>query len=172
MEKIVYTLVRSHRRTLSLEVTQELAVLVRAPVRCSQREIDAFVDKHRQWIDCHLERQRQRLTAHPEPSPEQRQVLIDRARQILPRRVAYYAAQMKVQPTGISITGAQKRFGSCSGKNRLSFAWRLMEYPDAAIDAVVVHELAHIVHKNHGPDFYALVESVLPDYRERIKLLS
>jgi predicted metal-dependent hydrolase len=46
-----------------------------------------------------------------------------------------------------------------------------MQYPDAAIDYVVVHELAHIVHKNHGKMFYALIESVLPDYKARIRLL-
>ncbi len=46
-----------------------------------------------------------------------------------------------------------------------------MEKPGAAIDYVVVHELAHLKHKNHGPGFYACVAGVLPDYRERRKLL-
>ena len=78
---------------------------------------------------------------------------------------------MGVQPAGIAITGARKRFGSCSGKNRICFSWRLMAYPEAAIDYVVVHELAHIRHKNHGPDFYAFVQEILPDWRERRALL-
>lgn len=67
--------------------------------------------------------------------------------------------------------GGEKRFGSCSASNRLCFAWRLMRYPEAAVDYVVVHELAHIRYKNHGPAFYRLIASVLPDYKERIKLL-
>ena len=46
-----------------------------------------------------------------------------------------------------------------------------MRYPEEAIDYVVVHELAHIRHKNHGEAFYQLIASVLPDYKERIKLL-
>ena len=46
-----------------------------------------------------------------------------------------------------------------------------MRYPDAAIDYVVVHELAHIVHRTHGRNFYSLVERILPDYRERINML-
>ena len=78
---------------------------------------------------------------------------------------------MGLTPAGISITGAEKRFGSCSGKNRLCFSWRLMLYPPEAVDYVVVHELAHIRHKNHGRDFYALVASILPDYRQREALL-
>ena len=166
-----YTLIRSSRRTLSLEITRELTVLVRAPLRCPKGEIDRFVERHEDWIAAHLEKQRRRLEAHPEPTPEGRQALIDRARRELPERVAHYAAIMGVQPSGITITGARRRFGSCSGKNRLCFTWRLMAYPDAAIDSVVVHELAHIVHKNHGPDFYKLVKSVLPDYDQRKKLL-
>jgi hypothetical protein len=166
-----YTLIRSGRRSLSLEVTRELTVLVRAPMGCPKGEIDRFVEGHRDWIAAHLERQRQRLAAHPEPTPEQRQALIDRAKGELPKRVAHYAAVMGVEPKGLTITGARKRFGSCSGKDRLSFTWRLMEYPDQAIDCVVVHELAHIVHKNHGPAFYALVRSILPDYDKRKALL-
>lgn len=168
---IPYTLIRSSRRTLSLEITRELTVLVRAPMRCSKNEIDRFVAHHESWITAHMEKQRQRLAAHPEPTEEERCALIARAKRELPRRVEHYAAIMGVQPSGITITGAKKRFGSCSGKNRLCFTWRLMAYPDEAIDCVVVHELAHIVHKNHGRDFYALVKSVLPDYDQRKKLL-
>ena len=46
-----------------------------------------------------------------------------------------------------------------------------MLYPPEAIDYVIVHELAHIVHKNHGAGFYALVAKYLPDYKEREKML-
>ena len=46
-----------------------------------------------------------------------------------------------------------------------------MAYPEEAIDYVVVHELAHLVHRNHGPEFYALVASILPDHKQRRALL-
>lgn len=166
-----YQLIRSARRTLSMEITKDLTVLVRAPLRCPKGDIDAFVEKHEKWIKTHMEKQRARQNAHSEPTEEERRALIERARRELPERVAHYAAIMGVEPSGITVTGAQKRFGSCSGKNRLCFTWRLMTYPDEAIDSVVVHELAHIVHKNHGRDFYKLVESVMPDYHQRKKLL-
>lgn len=154
-----------------MEIRADLTVLVRAPLHLPGDEIDRFVQRHESWIAAHLEKQRQRALAHPEPTEEERRALIARAKKELPPKVAHYAARMGVEPTGITITGARTRFGSCSGKNRLSFTWRLMDYPEEAIDSVVVHELAHIVHKNHGKDFYALVESVLPDYRQRKKLL-
>ena len=72
---------------------------------------------------------------------------------------------------GVKITGAKTRFGSCNSRNSLCFSWRLMQYPDEAIDLVVVHELCHIAHHDHGAGFYALLGSILPDHRERMKLL-
>lgn len=85
--------------------------------------------------------------------------------------MAYYSARMGLVPTGLKVTSARRRYGSCSGKNSLCFSCFLMRSPMEAIDAVVVHELAHIRYKNHGPEFYALVESILPDYRTRKALL-
>lgn len=166
-----YTLLRSNRKTLAIEISREGKVLIRAPRRCSKGLIDQLVESRRDWIDKHLLLQMQRQAAHPEPDESQRLALIEKAKDYIPPRVEYYAQLMGLSPTGISITGAQKRFGSCSGKNRLCFSWRLMQYPDDAIDYVVVHELAHIVHKNHGKDFYGLIATVLPDWKARNDLL-
>ena len=90
---------------------------------------------------------------------------------MIPGRVEHFAARMGVRPTGVKITSAKSRFGSCSGKNSLCFSWRLMAYPPEAVDYVVVHELAHITVKNHSRAFYRLVEQYLPDWRERRELL-
>lgn len=169
MDKV--ELIRSRRRTLGLEVTREGHVIVRAPLRASAASIERFVQEHAEWIQKAQARQRARLAAHPEPDEAGKAVLMRRAREELPPKVAYYAQRMGLQPTGMTITSARTRFGSCSPKNRLCFSWRLMDYPEAAIDYVVVHELAHIVHKNHGPQFWALVERYMPDYRARRALL-
>ena len=134
-------------------------------------DIDRFVAEHEAWIAAQLARQAQRLTQHPPRSPEEQEALRQKARQTLPPLVHFWARQMGVTPTGVKITAARSRFGSCSGKNSLCFSLYLMEYPEEAAEAVVVHELAHIRHKNHGPDFYALVRGTLPDYDARIKLL-
>lgn len=166
-----YTLIRSSRKTLALEVSREGEVIVRAPIRASRGDIERFVEKHEAWLEKALARQSERREKHPEPTAEEQKELIKRAREILPAKIEKYAALMGAAPTGVKITSAAKRFGSCSGKNSLCFSWRLMSYPEAAIDYVVVHELAHIKHKNHGREFYAFIESVLPDYKEREKLL-
>lgn len=168
-----YLLKRSIRKTLALEVTPSLEIVVRAPLRLSQRDIDAFVTRQHGWIDRHLELQRQRALAGPppEPSPEETDALRRLARDYLPGRVAHFAQMMGLYPSGMKITSARKRFGSCSAKNVLCFSCYLMGYPKEAIDLVVVHELAHIIHKHHGPAFYACIASVLPDHRQRLAML-
>ena len=166
-----YELVRSRRKTLALEVARDGRVIVRAPLRLSQKRIDDFVSQHASWIAEHQAIQQKRRENHPEPTPEEQAELIRQAKEILPKKTAHYSQLMNLYPTGITITGAQKRFGSCSGKNRICFSWRLMQYPEAAIDYVVVHELAHILHKDHSKAFYACVAEILPDWKDRRKLL-
>lgn len=167
-----YELIRSRRKTLALEITKDCRILVRAPMRLSQARIDAFVKSHSAWIAKHLEQQRQRAaSAPPPPTTEDIAALKAKAQAILPEKVAHWSRQMGVTPTGLKITTARKRYGSCSGRNSLCFSCFLMESPNEAIDLVVVHELCHIKEKNHGPKFYALLEHYLPDYKERKTLL-
>ena len=160
---------------LSMRVNRPMKdcrVVVRAPRRLSQARIDDFVASHAGWIARHLEQQRRRAALAPS-APTQAEIgaLKEKARQVLPPKIAYYSEKMGLFPTGVRITSARTRYGSCSGKNSLCFSCFLMNCPDAAMDLVVVHELCHIQVKNHGPDFYALLEQVLPDWRERKKLL-
>ena len=162
-----YELIRSRRKTMSLEVTRDRRLVVRAPLRAKQEAIDAFVKKHEAWAQKHLSTMPPPL---PEPTAEEIAALKRRAAEILPGKVAHWSAVMDVKPTGLKITTARKRYGSCSGKNSLCFSCFLMRYPEAAIDLVVVHELCHIKEKNHGPRFYALLAQYLPDHKERNKL--
>ena len=166
-----FTLIRSRRRTVNLQIDRDGRLVVRAPLFTSQAEIRRIVEENADWIRRHREISARRRAAHPEPTEEERKALIRRAREILPPKVEHYAAVLGVRPAGITITSARTRFGSCSGKNRLSFSWRLMEYPEEAIDYVVVHELCHIRHHDHSPAFYDLIASVMPDHKARRALL-
>ncbi len=167
-----YELIRSRRRTLALELTREGRVLVRAPLHLARGPIDAFVERHAAWIARHRARQQARPSLFPpDPTPEEIAALKARAEAVLPPKVAAWSRKMGLVPTGVRITAARKRYGSCSGKNSLCFSCFLMNAPEEAVDLVVVHELCHIREKNHGPGFYALLEHYLPDYRERKKLL-
>lgn len=166
-----YTLIRAKRRTMSLQLDRAGNAVVRAPYGVKKEFIDRFVDEHEDWLTRTREKQQARRLAHPGPTDEERKALIARAKEYLPMRVDYWSGIMGLTPTGLKITSARTRFGSCSGKNSLCFSWRLMQHPPEAIDYVVVHELAHIRHHDHSPAFYALIERYMPDWRERMKLL-
>ena len=156
---------------MSLQLDRDGRAVVRAPYGVKKEFIDRFVAEHEGWLARAREKQQNRRLAHPEPTDEERKALIARAKEYLPMRVDYWSGIMGLTPTGLKITSARTRFGSCSGKNSLCFSWRLMQYPPEAIDYVVVHELAHIRHHDHSPAFYALIERYMPDWRERMKLL-
>lgn len=166
-----YTVIRSRRRTLALQVTKDAKIVVRAPLQAGRAEIARFVTAHEAWLQKHLIRQQQRLSQHPPRTPQEQEMLRRQAKETLPPMVEKWAKAMGLQPAGVKITSARTRFGSCSGKNSLCFSLYLMEYPVEAVEAVVVHELAHIRHKNHGAEFYALVRQFMPDYDARIQAL-
>ncbi len=85
---------------------------------------------------------------------------------LLQERVAFYAARMGVTPRAVRLSNARRRWGSCSGSDTLHFAWRLAMCPRACVDYVVVHELAHIPHKNHSARFWAHVAAFCPAYAQ------
>ena len=170
-EKMKITVKYSKRKTLSLEITRDAEVLVRAPIGTGNKRIEDFVTSHMDWVLSHLEKRKTQIAAHPELSKTELIELKAIARRILPEKVEKYSKIMGIIPEHVSINSAKTRFGSCSGKNRLNFSCRLMQYPEDAIDYVVVHELAHIKHHNHSKQFWALVEKYMPDYKERKNLL-
>ena len=165
--KYDYELRRSRRRTLSLEITRDATLLVRAPMRMAKRDIEHFIDSKQDWIEIHMRRQEARKQAHPEPDEARWAELLRQAKAYIPGRVEYYALLMGVKPTAVRFSRARTRFGSCSAKNSITFSIRLMDYPLTAVDYVIVHELAHIRYKNHGSEFYRFIASVMPDYKQR-----
>ena len=93
------------------------------------------------------------------------------AKQDLNEKVQRFAELLSVQPLAVKVNTAKARWGSCSAKKSLNFSWRLIMADDSVIDYVVVHELAHLLELNHSKRFWAIVMSILPDYKERQKQL-
>lgn len=155
-----YEIIYSSRRTIAVQVTRDGRVVVRAPRRCSRAYIEAFVSKNEAWVLKHLEKARQQEEARKAAAPLEHPPLSvqDRARYIRLAR-------------DISIREQKTRWGSCSSKGNLNFNWRLILAPEEVLDYVVVHELAHRREMNHSKAFYAIVESVLPDYKQPKKWL-
>ena len=165
-----YTLVRSDRRTVSIQVDRDCNITVRAPLKLSQKEIDNILLEKKVWLEKTIISQREKKKEIKEYSEADIKALRKKAKEIIPQKVKYYANIMQVEPASVKINSAKKRYGSCSGTNNLNFSLYLMDKDERFIDYVVVHELAHIKHHNHSKDFYKFIEQFMPDYKERMKL--
>ncbi len=165
-----FPLVRTDRKTVGITVRPGGEVQVRAPKRMKYADIERAVRMHADWLQKAVIQMQNKPPA-PKIDKKQQEFLRTQAKKLLPVLVDYWAKRIGVTPTGLKITSAKKRYGSCSGKNSLCFSLFLMQSPMDSIEYVVVHELCHIRHHNHSCDFWAMVEQYLPDYRDRKKNL-
>ncbi|MCC8045095.1 MAG: M48 family metallopeptidase [Clostridiales bacterium] len=171
MNPISYTIIRSKRKTASIQVKSDGQVVVRAPLYMPAAQINEFVCSHEAWIARTKERLAAASANKPTITPEERERGVQAAVSQIPKRVAYYAARMGVTYGRITIREQKTRWGSCSSAGNLNFNWKLMLLPPELLDYVVVHELAHRKEMNHSPQFWAIVEKEMPDYRERRRRL-
>ena len=81
------------------------------------------------------------------------------------------AKEMGLGFESVEISSAKGKWGSCSFDNKIRYAYRLIYVPKEVIEYVVVHELAHVRHKNHSPRFWAEVEKYVPDWKQKRKWL-
>lgn len=168
-----YSLNRSGRKTIAIHVKSDGSVEVRAPHWAKQEAIDAFVRKKEEWIRGTQEKMTIRKAEQRVIALSPRQVLAAKqeAKAYLNERCAHFAPRMGVQYKGVKVNSARARWGSCTSAGSLNFTYRLIFAEPELIDYVVVHELAHRREMNHSPQFWEVVEQILPDYRQRRKAL-
>ena len=167
---IPYRMIRSARKTLSIQITPSGEVIVRCPNRMAKREAEAFLESKRSWIEEHLEKVAAR-PKEPALSAQELQELSRRAAEDISERVARFAPQVGVSYGRITIRSQRTRWGSCSARGNLNFNCLLMLCPEEVRDYVVVHELCHRKQLNHSPQFWAEVAAILPDYARHRKWL-
>ena len=165
-----YKVIYSKRKTISISI-ENCEPVIKAPVGTDEKTLRKIVEKHSKWISSHVEYQRKKLALFKDLTAEDINKLKKDAKIYFKEKTDYYAKMMDINYGRITITSAQKRFGSCSSKGDISFSYRLMLYPEAAREYVVVHELAHRKEMNHSKRFYDIISSVMPDYKERKLLL-
>ncbi|NEZ70637.1 M48 family peptidase [Clostridium botulinum] len=91
----------------------------------------------------------------------------EKAVKVLKERTDYYSNILKVSPKNIVIKNQKTLWGSCSSKGNINYNYKIVMAPLKILDYIVVHELCHLVHMNHSKDFWQLVESIIPDFKER-----
>lgn len=82
-------------------------------------------------------------------------------------RVSHFAPKVGAVPRSVEIKETGFRWGSCTAEGRLSFHWKCMMATSKVIDYIVVHELCHLLHRDHTDAFWNEVDKVMPDYLER-----
>ncbi|MBA5248102.1 MAG: M48 family metallopeptidase [Gammaproteobacteria bacterium] len=202
---INYQLIRSKRKTLSLQIDRQACLLVRAPMCLSVKKIEHFINEKQNWI------RKKQAEIESKTPPKQnyasgneylflgelyplqhiesgdplsfngqsfqfntqyegyqvfhwfyKKEFIKTAIPILERladkhNLNYREVRFKAQKT---------RWGSCSARNNINLNYLLMMAPISVIEMVIAHELAHIVHKNHSKDFYALLTTMIPEHKQ------
>ena len=172
-EQIRYKLARSRRKTIGLEIRPDGELIVRAPLRAPIEAIEKVIRDKADWISKHRKiaaeknREREKYLANMEPiTPEEIDALADRMLTEFPPRVKEFALHLGVDYGRITIRMQRTRWGSCSSKGNLNFNCLIMLAPKEVQDYIIVHELCHRIEMNHSKRFWALVESVMPDYRD------
>lgn len=159
-------IVRSNRRTIAVEIKDDLRVVVRAPLEMRDSDIQKFVIAKSKWIKKQLEIvQIRNKRAEPPLSAMEIGTLVEAAKTDLPIRVMNYAEKVGVTVGRITIRTQKTRWGSCSSKGNLNFNCLLMLCPEEVRNYVVVHELCHRKELNHSAAFWAQVARVMPDYQ-------
>lgn len=160
---IPYQIIRSSRKTISIQITTDGQVCVRCPSKMRSEDVHRFVQSKSDWIQKHLRAQRA-LPKLPAFTAEELHTLASRALEIIPRQVAHFAPKVGVTYGRISIGNQRSRWGSCSSQGNLNFNCLLMLAPPEVLDYVVVHELCHRKEMNHSKRFWDEVQKILPNY--------
>lgn len=168
---ISYTIVRSARKTMAVQVKRDGTVTVRCPMRIPDETAAAFVRDHADWIEEKAMEARKRQENRLVLTEAQIRRYREEARQLLERKTAFWAEKMAVTYGRIAIRQQATRWGSCSARGNLNFNWTIVLLPEPLQDYLVVHELAHRREMNHSPRFWKVVEEQLPDYSLRQKQL-
>lgn len=93
------------------------------------------------------------------------------ATEIIEERLNYFANFMQLEPNSIKFSNAKKRWGSCDSNGNILLNWRIIMLPPNLIDYIIVHELSHLIEMNHSYDFWIIVSSIIPDWKERRQIL-
>ncbi|MUU49381.1 M48 family metallopeptidase [Helicobacter pylori] len=183
LDNVPITIQKSKKiKTLSLNITPSLEVILKMPDSCPQARANAFLKEQEAWLKktflamqekhsllhTNLEKYKNKILVFDETKNANDYTLTELKKILktyLEQKLPSIAQKMQTSYTGFSVRNNAKVLGSCSYHNRLSFALLLICAQKEAIDYVIIHELAHTIHKNHSQNFWRCVKTFCPNYR-------
>ncbi|WP_441738302.1 M48 family metallopeptidase [Helicobacter pylori] len=181
LDDIPITIQKSKKiKTLSLNITPSLEVILKKPNSCPQTRVHAFLKEQKAWLQKTLSAMQEKYSLLHSQTYQNKILVFDEEKNAndytltelkkilktyLEQKLPLSAQKMQTSYTHFSVRNNAKVLGSCSYHNRLSFALLLVCAKKEAIDYVITHELAHTIHKNHSKNFWRCVGIFCPNYR-------
>lgn len=202
-------IIRTSRRTLSLTISKDGELIVRAPRRLSLDYIFKFIQQKERWIENKQRAVKESMSFNyniinynsflilgkaydkkelnnikkieltnnelvvPKTEERQKQLrMIERfyiklAEKILFERMEYFASLMKLNYESVKIVRSRSKWGSCDAKGNIKLNYKVVMLKPRVVDYILIHELSHLIEMNHSKEFYRVVETVMPDWREQ-----
>lgn len=162
-------LVKSDRsRSISIRVHPVKGVRVSVPRLVPYAAAVAFFKMKRGWVLDTIARQKERFKAVPQVAPEEIEQMRRRARTELPVRLAELASRYGFVYNRVAIKHNSTNWGSCSTKGNINLNLNIVRLPKPLQDYILLHELCHLRHNDHGEGFHLLLEHVLTDNLMRL----
>ncbi len=164
-------LVKSARaRRIGVRVHPLKGVTVTVPLPCSFAAGLRVFGQYRGWVLKTMERQKsvRESASAAAVAPEQVEAMRKEAKELLPRRLSELAERYGFSYGRVFIKHNSSNWGSCSALGNINLNLNLVRLPQLLRDHVILHELCHLKHPNHGPEFHALLERLGADNLRRL----
>lgn len=150
-------------RRVSIRVHPFRGVSVTVPYIVPYAVAEAFFRMKHDWVLETMERLKEKTREIPRVSPQEIEALRRQAKEELPKRLAELAARYGFQYNKVTIKHNATNWGSCSAKNNINLNLNIVRLPKVLQDYILLHELCHLRHRDHGPEFHRLLERILVD---------
>lgn len=153
-----YEIIYSKIKNVYIQI-KDGKVIIRAPKRMSEKELEKMIEKKSEWIERNLEKSRQKQEKEELYTEEQFKKIVETNANELIKITGLI-------PNKIRIRDIKYAWGSCSNNKNITINKNLISYSELAIRYVILHELCHLKYMNHSKEFWSLVQKYMPEYKK------
>jgi predicted metal-dependent hydrolase len=159
---LVYFSISPRARHLRITIKHDKTIRVTMPRRCNLLQAKEFLLSKTAWIQKHL----RRIDKNPIQKVPDLNIDLEKARDALFNRLNYFAQKYNFSYNRATFRRQKTRWGSCSTKNNINLNINIAALPEHLQDYVLLHELVHTKHKNHGKAFWAELDRLTGDAKK------